>query len=225
MTVILAGALELFLLTFPALLAIINPISGALAFLAFTRGADDAARAVAARTIAVYGFVLLNVSLWVGAYVLQFFGITLGVLRVGGGFVVAAAAWNLLNADDPGESESGPGARGADLRKLAFYPLTMPLTVGPGSISVAIALGTSRPRGLAGMLEFLVAATAATLLCCAAIYFAYRYAERVAARFGQTGTRIVARLSAFLLFCIGLQVCWLGLRELLGELLAAAPRG
>jgi multiple antibiotic resistance protein len=142
------------------------------------------------------------------------------VLRVGGGAVVAASAWKLLQADEPEESEAPENARPADLRKLAFYPLTMPITTGPGTISVAIALGTARPGGLNGFAEFAVAATLATLANCLLIYVCYRYADRVAARFGVTGTQIVMRLSAFLLLCIGLQVLWNGL----SELLATVPR-
>jgi multiple antibiotic resistance protein len=141
------------------------------------------------------------------------------VLRVGGGAVVAVTAWKLLQADDPDESTADPpaNARPADLRKLAFYPLTMPMTTGPGAISVAIALGTARPGGLDGFAAFAAAATFATLLNCLLIYVCYRYADRVAARFGVTGTQIVMRLSAFLLLCIGLQVLWTGLAELIGS--------
>lgn len=213
----LPGAIDVFLLAFPALLSIINPVGGAFTFLAITGRASDAERAAAARAIAIYGFVLLNVSLYIGAYVLEFFGVSLPVLRVGGGAVVAATAWKLLHADDPVETEAPASAPPADLRRLAFYPLTMPITTGPGTISVAIALGTSRPAGVDGFAVFALAATLATLANCALIYVCYRYADRVAARFGPTGTAIVMRLSAFLLLCIGLQVLWTGASELLGS--------
>jgi len=216
----LARELEIFLLAFPALFSIINPIGGAFTFLAIARRASADERAAAARAIAVYGFVLLNASLYVGAYVLQFFGVSLPVLRVGGGAVLAATAWKLLHAEDPadpGEARA-TAERPADLRRLAFYPLTMPITTGPGTIAVAIALGTSRPGGADGFLDFALGATLATLANCLLIYVCYRYADRVAARFGVTGTQIVMRLSAFLLLCIGLQVLWTGLAELLGSL-------
>jgi len=218
-TAILIHAGETFLLAFPALLAIINPLAGAFAFIAISRRASDSERAAAARLIALYGFVLLNVSLWVGAYVLEFFGISLPVLRVGGGLVVAAAAWKLLHAEETPDATPAAGVRTTDLCAMAFYPLTMPFTVGPGTMAVAIALGTSRPRGVEGLIAFGIAATLATLANCVAIYFAYRYAERVAARIGQAGTQVVMRLSAFLLFCIGLQVLWIGVSELLANLL------
>ena len=213
-----AREIDIFLLAFPALLSIINPVGGAFTFLAVARRASESERAAAARAIAIYGFVLLIASLYIGAYVLEFFGVSLPVLRVGGGAVVAATAWKLLHADEPVETEAPASARPADLRKLAFYPLTMPITTGPGTISVAIALGTARPGGVEGFAVFALAATAATLANCLLIYVCYRYADRVAARFGPTGTAIVMRLSAFLLLCIGLQVLWTGASELLGSL-------
>jgi len=218
---LMAREIDVFLLAFPALLSIINPVGGAFTFLTVTRRASHAERETTARAIAIYGFVLLNASLYVGAYLLEFFGVSLPVLRVGGGMVVAVTAWKLLQADEPEESveaEARANCRPGELRKLAFYPLTMPITTGPGTISVAIALGTARSGGVQGFVEFAIGASLATVANCLLIYVCYRYADRVAARFGVTGTQIVMRLSAFLLLCIGLQVLWNGLSELLGML-------
>jgi multiple antibiotic resistance protein len=103
--------------------------------------------------------------------------------------------------------------------KLAFYPLTMPLTTGPGTISVAISIGAGRPRGFHPLLlEFFVETLAAVGLLVLLIYVSYRNAARLANLLGATGTSIVVRLSAFLLFCIGIQIMWNGAAELLGSL-------
>jgi multiple antibiotic resistance protein len=107
--------------------------------------------------------------------------------------------------------------------RLAFYPLTMPLTTGPGTISVAISLGAGRPSGFhPPLLEFFIETLAATLLLSLTIYAFYRNSGRLADLMGVTGTTIVVRLSAFLLFCIGIQVAWNGLAELLSGLLVHA---
>jgi multiple antibiotic resistance protein len=100
---------------------------------------------------------------------------------------------------------------------MAFYPLTMPLTTGPGTISVAVSLGTNRPRqfGEGQVLWFMAQVTLATILICAIIYLLYRYADGISRRIGATGTAVVMRLSAFLLFCIGIQIFWNGAAELL----------
>lgn len=217
--------MEFVLLALPALLSIINPLGGAFIFLGATEGMPRALRNRLARWVAIHGFVLLNVSLYVGAYVLEFFGISMPVLRVAGGIIIATTGWGLLHADDrPQADRARQLAPGRPPSQMAFYPLTMPLTTGPGTISVAISLGTNRPPGAEGLLRFALAATFTTVFICALIYLAYRSAERVGRAIGPTGTTILLRLSAFLLFCIGIQVFWNGVHELFEILLEEARR-
>jgi multiple antibiotic resistance protein len=95
----------------------------------------------------------------------------------------------------------------------------MPLTTGPGTISVAISLGSSRPGGFTTkLLAFVLETMGAVALLTLLIYVCYRNSARLAEIIGATGTTIIVRLSAFLLFCIGIQVCWNGASELLGTL-------
>jgi len=211
--------MSFFLLAFPALLAVINPLGGAFVFLGATRRLGPEARAHLARWVGIHSFIILNASLYIGAYVVELFGISLPVLRVAGGLVIAHAGWHLLNADD---ATAGPGpvapVDAGSASGIAFYPLTMPLTTGPGSIAVAVALGTSRPSGAGQWAAFVAAATLVTAVLALLIYLLYRYADRVSHAVGPTGTTIIVRLSAFLLFCIGIQVLWTGASELLGAL-------
>jgi multiple antibiotic resistance protein len=209
-----------FLLTFTALFSIVNPLSGAFIFFGATRELEPKLRANTARWVAIYSFIIVAASLYIGAYVLGFFGVTLPVLRVAGGFIVAAAGLRMLNAPDATEQHriETPEPKSIDVApsRLAFYPLTMPLTTGPGTISVAISLGAGRPSGFhASSLEFFIETLAATALLSALIYGFYRNSARLAQLIGVTGTTIVVRLSAFLLFCIGIQVMWNGAKELL----------
>ena len=211
-----------FLLAFGALFSIVNPLSGAFIFFGATRELEPRVRAHVSRWVAIYAFSIVTVSLYVGAYVLSFFGISIPVLRVAGGIVVATSGWRMLNepdATDPRRSET-PSPRSIDVSpsRLAFYPLTMPLTTGPGTISVAISLGANRPRGIASSLEFFVETLTAVALLALLVYGFYRNSARLAGLIGATGTTIVVRLSAFLLFCIGIQVLWNGAAELLGTL-------
>ena len=88
----------------------------------------------------------------------------------------------------------------------------MPLTVGPGSISVAITLGSQRPKGM-GLVDLAQVSGAAILGILAialTIWFCYRFAERTVAALGKTGTNVVVRLSAFIMLCIGIQILWGG---------------
>jgi multiple antibiotic resistance protein len=212
-----------FLLAFGALFSIVNPLSGAFIFFGATRELDPRIRAQVSRWVSIYAFCIVAASLCVGAYVLEFFGVSIPVLRVSGGIVVAAAGWRMLNEPDATQQRRSetPSPRSMDVSpsRLAFYPLTMPLTTGPGTISVAISLGANRPKGLhASTLEFFVETLAAVALVVLLVYGFYRYSARLAGLIGATGTTIVVRLSAFLLFCIGIQVCWNGAAELLGTL-------
>ena len=209
------------LLAFPALFSIINPLGGAFIFLAATRGMEQTARSRMARQVATYSFITLNVSMLIGAFVLRIFGIEMPVLRLAGGIVIALTAWKLLNAEDDSSMRGAvlEEAGGADASHLAFYPLTMPMTTGPGTIAVAIALGTGGGGpGADNPLVFAVQALVTTTLICLVIYLLYRSSGRIALAIGPTGTNIVARLSAFLLFCIGIQVMWGGVAELVGSL-------
>ena len=218
-----------FLLAFGALFSIVNPLSGAFIFFGATREIDPRVRAHVARWVAIYAFCIVTLSLYIGAYVLSFFGISIPVLRVAGGIIVATSGWRMLNAPDATEQRRSetPTPRSTDVppSRLAFYPLTMPLTAGPGTISVAISLGASRPNSLHGLAEFFVETLAAVLLLVLLIYASYRNSARLAGFIGVTGTSIIVRLSAFLLFCIGIQVLWNGAAELLGTLLLNGTTG
>ena len=212
-----------FLLAFGALFSIVNPLSGAFIFFGATRELEPKPRAHVSRWVSIYAFCIVAASLYVGAYVLSFFGISIPVLRVAGGIVVSMSGWRMLNEPDATEQRRSeiPNPRSITVppSRLAFYPLTMPLTTGPGTISVAISIGAGRPSGFhAPLLAFFIETLAATALLVALVYAFYRNAERLANLIGATGTTIVVRLSAFLLFCIGIQVFWNGAAELLGTL-------
>ncbi|MCC7257295.1 MAG: NAAT family transporter [Gammaproteobacteria bacterium] len=214
-----AEVVSYFLLAFPALFSIINPVGGAFVFLAATRDLTPRARSRVARQVALYSFITLNLSMVIGAFVLRVFGISIPVLRVAGGIIIALAAWKLLNAEgdtaERGHVVEEAGHR--DAAHLAFYPLTMPMTTGPGTISVAIALGTGG-SGEIDPLLFGVQALVTTTLIAVLIFLLYNSASRISRAMGVTGTSIIARLSAFLLFCIGIQVMWTGIADLIGTL-------
>jgi multiple antibiotic resistance protein len=213
-------ALNAFLLGFPALFSIVNPISGTFIFREVTlhRPQD---RARIARQVAAYSLVVMTVALWAGSFVLAFFGITLAALRVAGGIVVAMSAWNLLSAPEHHEArkqEQAAPAEGAD--DIALFPLTIPFTTGPGTISVAVALGSSHPAGTLERVWFFLGMTAATMALAGVIWITYGSSDRISRLMGPRGSRTVTRLSAFLLLCIGVQILITGVEDVLGPLLA-----
>jgi multiple antibiotic resistance protein len=210
---------ESVLLVIGALFPIVNPVGGAPAFLAMTTDCSPPVRAMLAKRVAINAFVLLLASMLIGTYVLDFFGLSVPIVQVAGGVVVCAVGWELLRQDSTtlGTTQvSSVHASTAAAR--AFYPLTMPLTVGPGSISVAITLGANHPRTVAGVLVNGAADAIGTLVVAASVFLFYRYADRVQRALGESGTSVVVRLSAFILLCIGVQIVWNGMSSLLATL-------
>ncbi len=209
-------------LVIAALFPIVNPLGNVPIFLSLTADFTPDTRKVLARKIALNGFLLLAGSILIGTHVLAFFGISLPVVQVGGGMVVISTAWNLLNRhDDPeGKQETRATARPVDLSSRAFYPLTMPLTVWPGSISVAIAVGANRPQDLTFNWSYLPAAILGAVIVGLTIYLSYRFSQNVANALGDTAMKVIIRLSSFILLCIGVQIFWNGINTLLHSVLS-----
>jgi multiple antibiotic resistance protein len=219
----LKDLLQTALLLITGLFPIINPIGSAFIVLSMVPSATSAERADLAWRVTTNSFVILLVSLLMGAYVLTFFGISIPVLRVSGGLVIAVAGWNLLQKPDDDDAtdkarEIQATRPAGSLESKAFYPLTLPLMVGPGSIAVAIALGSSTPREGLSAAHFAGVGIALVALC-ASIYICMRFADTLERLLGAVRTKIVMRLFALVTFCIGMQLLWLGLAELLGSVL------
>ena len=200
-----------------ALLPIVDPLGGAPIYLGMTAGLTAQQRRRMAKSVAINSFLLLLTSTLAGAYVLNFFGLSIPAVQVAGGIVVWTIGWSLLNSPSTPpamERNPSPNQTTEDLEQRAFYPMTMPLTVGPGSISVALTLGANPPPGFRSLLMTAVAHAIGILIVALTVYLCYRYAERILKRLGAIGTSVVMRLSAFILLCIGVQICWNGIHAL-----------
>jgi len=189
------------------LFPIVNPLGMAPIFLRLTMGSSQKVRARLAWRIAASSFFLMTVSLFIGAHILAFFGLTISAVQIGGGLVVMAAGWRLLQqGSNVSEREEQASTSDEELMMdRAFFPLTMPLTVGPGTISVAITLGTRGSNvDYTGWVP--VGALLAVIAVSLAIYLSYRFAAGVLHYLGKTGTDVFMRLSAFILLCLGAQI-------------------
>lgn len=203
------------LLVFAALLPIVNPFGMAPIFASMTLGYDDSVRRTVAMRVAINGVVLLVASLFIGSYILEFFGVSLAAVQVGGGLVVTVAGWRILNQHDDMKEKQITPRRGSDfILSQAFYPLTLPLTVGPGSIAVALTLGSNVHSE--AHLQLIVSALAAVvgiLLIGLTIFLTFWWSDKLERLLGPTGTSILIRLSAFIVVCIGIQILYNGLHE------------
>ncbi|MEC5384317.1 MarC family protein [Uliginosibacterium sp. H3] len=204
------------------LLPIINPLSGAPIF-AQTAGNNPYVVTLMARQVAINGWFILVGSMLIGSYVLEVFGISLPIVRIGGGLLVAAAGWRMLNdhgADAVQDAVQDAVAQQAsdmsvlEIKRRSIFPMTFPLTVGPGSIAAAIALGANFPDTPLRFLHGVIIATVGASLTVAVVYLVYSNAARLLQRLGDVGTLVMMRLMAFILLCVGIEIMWTGWAEL-----------
>ena len=208
------------LLIVSALFPIVNPLGGSPIFLSLTRNYSRSARRALSRRIAMNSFFLLVGSYLTGTHVLGFFGISLPVVQIGGGLVVISTGWTMLNRPDEDEEkrdEIDRNAQPQDAFRTAFYPLTLPLTVGPGSISVAIALGANAPYHYGVHHMVILAAIVGSLVVAVSVFLCYGFADRLAQILGARAMSVIMRLFTFLLLCIGVQILWNGASQLLAS--------
>ncbi len=207
------------LLVVGAVLPVINPLGDAPLFLQMTEDLDEATRSSLATRVATYSFGLLLGSMLLGSFLLRLFGLSLAIVQVAGGAVVSALGWRLLNQDDaPRPASAATPARVPDMLAKALYPLTLPLTVDPGAISVAITVGVNHADSIHSVVVKLVAAVIGSGVIALVILLTYRSAWRISRWVGQRWMVIVVRLSAFIVLCIGVQIIWNGTKVLATEM-------
>jgi multiple antibiotic resistance protein len=202
------------------LLPIINPLSSAPVFAA-TVGSNRVIASRLARQVAINAWFVLVVSMLIGTYVLALFGISLPVVRIGGGLLVAATAWRMLHdtRDDDVHAVAAQDAAtlsDAEIVQRSFFPITFPLTTGPGTIAASIALGAQIPADPALYAVGVLVAGGGAALVSVVLYLIFKNSVAVLARLGKIGTLVLIRLMAFILLCIGIEIIWTGWAELNG---------
>jgi len=213
-----------FILVFAALFPIINPLGGGPIFLNMVQGCSQSVRKKLALGVSISSFFMLLGAMLIGPELLLFFGITLPALQIAGGLVVIAMGWNLLNQKSSSKDAGADSTGITDLtaKNSVFFPLTMPMTIGPGSIATSISLMTTFKHNhsynfvqelpaLAGGLMGLVALSVT-------IYLVYSQASNVQRLLGENGTNVLMRLFAFILLAIGVQIFLGGIEGFSGDL-------
>lgn len=209
-----------FLLALTALLPLINPLGSAIIFLGLVGDEPAVVYRRLARKIAFATFGFLVVIEFLGSVILHFFGISLPIVQVTGGVVIAATAWAILFERDAGannrskhqEIGSGTPPENEDLNGKIFYPLTFPITAGPGTLVVMLTLGAHASQNhLAGKVATYSGISIASALLCGAVYICYGYAPRMTNSVAPSTVHGVLRVVAFILMCLGVQIAWNGI--------------
>jgi multiple antibiotic resistance protein len=204
-----------FLYAFIAIFPIVNPIAMSSVFFSMTEYATEEQKILLAKKVTLYGIILLMATLLIGPYLLAFFGLQPADIRIAGGLVLFSIAWKMLSHTKESDSRSHREDRpGDDVMSLAFFPLTMPLTAGAGSIAIVVALATQAKETM-NFFDQYISIALAILATFTIVYICYRYADAIFKMLGKTGSKVVTSLSAFILLAIGVSVIWSGLELLI----------
>ena len=207
-----ATAFATFVAVFAALFPIVNPLGDGPIFLSMVQGCSREVRNKLAVSVSINSFVMLVASMVIGPQLLLFFGISLAALKLAGGAVVIAMGWNLLNQAAPSghDTDQSTGITDATAASSAFFPLTMPLTVGPGSIATAISLvaaySSEKGKPFVEVLPAILGALAGLIALSISIYLIYRESSAIQRLLGASGTNVLMRLFSFILLAIGVQI-------------------
>jgi multiple antibiotic resistance protein len=208
--------MEIFLLqvvaTVGALLPITNPFSAAPAFVGLTRGFADVERQRQARRATFYMASVLLGALFSGAIIMQFFGITVPVMRIAGGIVVARVGFGMSNPEPEQQVSEASKLEAKTMRDIAFTPIAMPLLSGPGSIAVTIGLATHADNVVENS-----AVAAGIILVAVIAWLVLRSSIKVVHYLSETGMNVLTRLMGFILICIGIEFISTGLFEALTD--------
>ena len=213
-----------FLIAFSVLLPLINPLGSALVFLGLVGDAPTSVFRCLARRIAINNIIFLAIIELLGATILNFFGISLPIVQLSGGIVVAAMGWGVLNERSAGANSRNKAEETGQqnqpdtthLEEGVFFPFTFPITSGPGTLVGLLTLTAhiSNPvliQNVLGHLGVFLAVVVISVLC----YFCYAYAPRITKAIPPSTAHGILRVVAFILLCIGAQIAWNGLSALL----------
>ncbi len=213
-----------FALGFSALLPLVNPLGSALVFLGLVGVSPPHVYRALARRIAVNTVIFFAVIELAGSALLGFFGLSLPIVQVSGGIVLAAMGWSLLNEKSTAPSAEKmhvgtPAETEAEIDSLnqkAFYPFTFPVTAGPGCIVVMLTLSVHGSQGdLTSKVISHIGLFIAVVVLSALIYLCYAYAPGITRAISPSTAHGILRVIAFILLCIGVQIAWNGLSDLL----------
>jgi multiple antibiotic resistance protein len=215
---ILSIVLKVIATIFLALFPVVNPIGTALILSGMTTGTDPTVWKAMSRKIAAYSFLVLTSFYVFGSLILQLFGITIPIVQVSGGIVLAVMGWQMLNGSsgDSGSADGRPHDTGTSIVVKSFYPYTFPITVGPGGLAVAMTFGAHVQRHTSMGLAERVGGVIGIFAMCATVYLCFANLQYINKKIPPAAVKAISKMLAFFVICIGVQILWEGIRALRG---------
>ena len=209
----LSNLLIIFSSSFMALFPVINPLGNGFVVNGFFTDLDPQQRKAAIQKLTL-NFIMIGVgTLVIGHLFLLIFGLAIPVIQLGGGMLICKTAMELLgdsgSSDKEETSKNVDGFRWKNIEQKIFYPITFPISIGPGSISVIFTLMAS--ASVKGKLL----QTGINYLVIAPIFYVFlSQGQRFIQRLGPVGNQIINKLVAFFTFCIGIQISVTGISQI-----------
>jgi multiple antibiotic resistance protein len=212
--------IHLVFIGFVALFPVVNPIGVAFMISPFFSDLSRQERLRVAKRIAFYAFIVCTITLLLGHWILELFGISVPIIQLAGGIMICKIGWEHLTADNSGDTRKA-SIGDTDVKQKAvventlFYPITFPITTGAGTMAVLFTLSaqvqvTDFSQYALNMGALLVA----VLGICILIFFFDLNTNSVINYIGSHNEKIINRLMAFLTFCVGLQIAVGGITHL-----------
>jgi multiple antibiotic resistance protein len=212
--------IHLVFIGFIALFPVVNPIGSAFIVSPFFSKLSHKERVKAVKRIVLYAFSICAFTLFIGRWILELFGLSVPVIQLAGGIMICKIGWEFLSSDKQPETTSTDKT---DLKQVAlienklFYPITFPITTGAGTIAVLFTLST-QGGDTKEFSQYLLnngALLISIIGICILIFIFFVNANRLINYIGSRNEKIVNRLMAFLIFCVGLQIAVGGITHLI----------
>lgn len=210
--------LQLLFFSIIALFPVVNPVGTAFIVSPYFSGLSDREKKVAVKKITLNAFCICTVTLFVGHWVLEVFGLSIPIIQLAGGIMICKMGWDSLSDDKEPDHPSDIAATSPfeSIKGKLFYPITFPVTTGAGTISVLFTLSAHSAK--AGIQNYFIntgAVFLAVVCMCILIYIFYLNTKRIIQFLGTEGEKIINRVFAFLIFCVGLQIAVSGIKSLM----------
>lgn len=208
------------------ILPLANPLTTVALLMGLSRGMSETERNRQALKASIYSFAIMMVAFYVGQLVMNLFGVSITGLRIAGGLIVAFIGFRMLFPEQKLDETPEVELRGEELRQrskqdIAFIPLAMPTTAGPGTIAMIISVAAAlRSSDLYAGWVVMVAPPLTFFLACAILLLCLRSSGFIMRKLGNSGVEAFSRLMGFLLVCIGVQFVINGVYEVAVEVQA-----
>jgi multiple antibiotic resistance protein len=221
MTLQFHSFIHLVFIGFVALFPVVNPLGTAFIISPYFAGLTRKERITVVKKITFYSFAICSVTLFVGHWILEIFGLSVPIIQLAGGIMICKIGWGFLSSDNTDAPEP-QSATQIELDHIPmvenklFYPITFPITTGAGTIAVLFTLSANGANK--DMSLYLV--NVGALLCsiigiCMLIFIFYVNTNRLISYIGSHNEKIINSLMAFLIFCVGLQIAVGGIFQLI----------